>query len=1284
MRARAAGPSRATPCESRVRPAALVLTGLLALVPAITGAQPVISPTISQVFSGGTVSVIARQADGKVIIGGSFDHVRGVARNGFARLNADGTLDTAWDPNPDGGIAAVAVGTGGSVFVSGSFTHIGGLARGGLAKLSGSGAGAADATWDPKPDGGVYCVTVDSGGNVYAGGTFLHIGGRARSRIAKLSPSGTGAADAVWDPSANSGVFAVVLDGSGSLYVAGVFNNIGGQARSTIAKLSAGGAGAADAAWDPHPTMLYVGGVGAGRLNCLALDGNGHVYVGGFFDHIGGLARGCLARLSTGGTGAADPAWNTRANGEIVTLAVDGSGNAFVGGVFSVIGAMGIPGLAKVTSSEGSSVDSYWVPLSWAPEGWIVPGIVSNVPIYALATDASGHVYVGGTFTHIGGQTQTGFAVLSTGGGGAADPAWSSVMTTGSVLALARDGAGRTVIGGSFQFMGDGVTVRNNIARLNSDNTLDTAWAPETNGEVDALAVDQASGDVYAAGKFTGAGGLARNRIAKLSGAGTGAANVSWNPNADGEVIALALDSAGGYLYAGGTFAGIGGQARGSIARLSTSATGAASGSWSPSATPPATALHTVRALVLDGAGRLYVGGNFTALGGSARKNVARVTASSGAVDPSWNPSADGPVDALALDGAAVYVGGEFGNVGAQPRASLARLSSAGSGGADPAWNPKANGGVSALAPDGHGGVFVGGGFTLVGGGVRSLVARIVTGGAGAADCNWIVDFRGYTIASGGAPVALATDASGNVYAGGQFSRVGGAPCPGYAVLGPATRTTGCRLAITNVNSGVSPSVGFGFAVGAQSEDSLGTAQSVMTDTGVTLSRQVGSGTLGGTLTCQLAAGSSACSAPAVTYSKAETGVVIRASGSGGDPLFAPGDSAPFTVIATPPPSRLAFSSVNGGSNPVVGAPFSLTVQARDATGTPQIVTVATAVSLVLNTGTGVLGGAGSCQIAAGASSCTAAGKTYSKAEAGVILTAYATYGAAALAGNSQPLTVTESSGTRVLTVLNPFDGHVTSSPPGLDCSAGKCSAPFPIGAAVTLTYTAGGSFGFVSWGGACSGSSASCQLTLSGDSTVTVNATTLAGVTSTSSEAIQSTTSVAGAETRRVDQTRTRLIGRFDAANVYDRTFNVPFANAVVQAAVTAAGNAIGVAAHGAPVRVSSPVQTAASDTILSSVQENTDDVGVTVTVAANNIYIGPQTIVVGYQGPCTGAPSCPGPFATLAIKPAFLVMDVLTTTKIQTTRTVVTTETHRIDATYEIEGVRRGHLRRVLPARP
>src|SRR5688572_15636425 len=80
----------------------------------------------------GAIRVVVVQPDGKILIGGDFTTLspRGgaaVTRNRIARLNPDGTLDTAFNPNASGGpVFAVAVQADGRIVAGGDFTTIGG------------------------------------------------------------------------------------------------------------------------------------------------------------------------------------------------------------------------------------------------------------------------------------------------------------------------------------------------------------------------------------------------------------------------------------------------------------------------------------------------------------------------------------------------------------------------------------------------------------------------------------------------------------------------------------------------------------------------------------------------------------------------------------------------------------------------------------------------------------------------------------------------------------------------------------------------------------------------------------------------------------------------------------------------------------------------------------------------------------------------------------------------------------------------------------------------------
>ena len=87
-------------------------------------------------FNGGA-SAVAVQSDGRILIGGNFTAhtVDGVVtpRNGIARLNADGTLDTSFNPGTgtgvDGSVLAIALQSDGKAIIAGSFTTFNGTDR---------------------------------------------------------------------------------------------------------------------------------------------------------------------------------------------------------------------------------------------------------------------------------------------------------------------------------------------------------------------------------------------------------------------------------------------------------------------------------------------------------------------------------------------------------------------------------------------------------------------------------------------------------------------------------------------------------------------------------------------------------------------------------------------------------------------------------------------------------------------------------------------------------------------------------------------------------------------------------------------------------------------------------------------------------------------------------------------------------------------------------------------------------------------------------------------------
>jgi hypothetical protein len=709
-----------------------------------------------QLSYGGNVNAVIVAPDGGVILGGNFSTVNGIARSNIARLQPNGTLDPAWNPGADSGVYALALDTFGELIVGGEFNFIGGASRSHIAKLQSSSQGSVDPNWSPYVDStGVFALETDSSGWVYLGGYFGSVGGPTRLGIAKVSAS-SGVTDPTWNP-AGSGSFAVYslkCDNHGSIFVGGSFPNIGGKPQQNVAKLSTSGTGAADTNWNPAVD---------GAVNALALDASGNLYIGGSFSLVGGSYRGGLAKLSATGTGALDQTWNPAGPGEARTysLALDGLGSIYVGGDLGT-GNLGRTNIAKLSASGSGAVDT-----SWSAD--------ADDRVVALAIDPAGNVYVGGLFNTLGDQGRVGFGTLNAAGNMLQPNNLGG--SPGHVTALARQADGGIIIGGSFRVANG--AARYNLARLLPGGALDTNWDPgqdsiwDNNPEVRSLAIDL-SGDVFVSGGFTQIGGQPQVHMAKI--ASTGATYASWNAGLDSltEIDAIVPTSSGS-VFTAGVFYSISGVSEPFLAKLS-GISGAADATWNPAPD------NAVRSLAFDASG-LYVGGDFANIGGLARNHIAKLSASTGAADSLWNPSADGFVTTLALDANDIlYVAGNFTNIGGQPRAGIAKLGV--NGNADINWNPTIAS-VESLAIGAGDSLYVSGSFTSIQGQTRTGVARL-SQADGILDAQWnpilgnSIDPFGLSTVHA---MVLAPDQS--LYIGGAFTSVDGRTRSGFAILEP-------------------------------------------------------------------------------------------------------------------------------------------------------------------------------------------------------------------------------------------------------------------------------------------------------------------------------------------------------------------------------------------------------------------------------------------------------------------------------------------------------------------
>jgi uncharacterized delta-60 repeat protein len=183
----------------------------------------------------------------------------------------------------------------------------------------------------------------------------------------------------------------------------------------------------------------------------------------------------------------------------------------------------------------------------------------------------------------------------------------------GEVLAAVVQADGKIVIGGRFSAV-NGI-VRNNIARLNSDGTLDRSFAEQEglNGQVNALAI-QPGGQIVAGGTFSQAGQREFSNLVRYEADGQIDVNFGGDvsPGVNGSVFALAVQPDGKILV-GGNFNAIFGEPRHGIARLN------ADGSLDMPVMTAQDLSGVVRTIAIAPAGSFLIGGDFTQANRSAR-----------------------------------------------------------------------------------------------------------------------------------------------------------------------------------------------------------------------------------------------------------------------------------------------------------------------------------------------------------------------------------------------------------------------------------------------------------------------------------------------------------------------------------------------------------------------------------------------------------------------------------------------------------------------------------------
>lgn len=559
---------------------------------------------------------LAPDGAGGWFVGGDFTEIGGVARNHVAHVLPDLTVDPAWDANTNNRVYGFAI-HGSNLYMHGFFNQVGAAFRNRIASVDL--ASGAVTSWDPNPtSGGVEDIFLD-GDTLYVAGTFSMIAGEARRMAAFDLTTGDLTA---FNPDIGNQVESVVAK-DGVVYAGGRFTNVGGVPRNRLAAFDA--ATSALLPWDPNAT---------GTVHDLAL-GETTLYAGGAFSHMGGVYQRALAEidLTTGSTS------NTigGTTGEILTVLVHGD-SLYVGGNFVELDTLDRRYLGGFDRTTGAVLDT--------------PSPLDVVNALAAAGNT---LFVGGEFGAAVGVDRSRFAAFHANTLELLPWAPSFQDIVWDLEANATQDT--LYVGGRFHSV-DGAT-REQVASFDLTTGALTGLSPAVNGDVYDIAVTEST--LYLGGSFSQVNGAFRADLASVDRV-SGALN-GWNPGSDGLIYAVSAVS--DTIFVGGVFFTLGDSARANVAAVD--ATTGQTLEWGTSlAIPAADEVECI--LPFDhpsyANGGLLVGGDFLNTGIGLRRGAAALHRNTGNTLYSWNaflgPSFTTAIKEFAIADGLVYMAGNF------------------------------------------------------------------------------------------------------------------------------------------------------------------------------------------------------------------------------------------------------------------------------------------------------------------------------------------------------------------------------------------------------------------------------------------------------------------------------------------------------------------------------------------------------------------------------------------------------------------------------------------------
>jgi uncharacterized delta-60 repeat protein len=565
---------------------------------------------------------VAIQSDGKIVVGGQFTTFNGTTVNRIVRLNADGTLDAVFNINTGTGFnsttTSLAIQSDGKIVVGGQFTTFNGTTVNRIVRLNAD--GTLDTAFSTNTGTGtnsnVDSLAIQPDGKIVIGGSFASFNGTTANRIARLNSDGT--LDTAFTinngTGANSSVDSLAIQTDGKIVVVGNFTTFNEVGVNFIVRLGSSGS------FGDIPIKEFFGANNTVRR--IAIQPDGKIVVAGDFTRFNGTTVNRIARLNSDGTLDTQFSANTGtgANGNITSLAIQSNGKIIIGGSLTTFNGASV-NCIMCLNSDGTRDTAFTNNTGTAYFGTINSlAIQPDDKIVAVGSLGSFNFQSANRLIRLNSDGTRDSSFSTNGGSGLSNNAHS--------VAIQPDG--KIVIGGFFTAFNGVATPR--IVRLNTDGTLDTQFSANggsgANSQVNSVAI-QPDGKIVIGGFFASFNGTTANGIARLNSDGTldTAFTINNGTGANGTVDSLAIQT-DGKIVVGGQFTTFNGTTVNRIARLNSNGTRDTAftdntGTGATTATSPS---FLINSIAIQSDGKIILGGQFTVFSQKIRTRLARIS----------------------------------------------------------------------------------------------------------------------------------------------------------------------------------------------------------------------------------------------------------------------------------------------------------------------------------------------------------------------------------------------------------------------------------------------------------------------------------------------------------------------------------------------------------------------------------------------------------------------------------------------------------------------------------